>query len=429
MSSVEAYIVALSNPDPEVSAAAAQVLGSLGDARGIEPLIAVLRDDSSQIQGHAASALGVLGDPAAIEPLADLMGRTRWRTQWVVATALGRLGDARAVGPLVAALEDSGGRIGESEALGAVQGLTGDARQDFHAIVKGLEAGWQLSVGAAWGDATLCRAAIERMEVPGPPVRRDPAGPVDSSVLTLPIGATDWTSRTRSCLQALGVATHGDLARLGADDLLRVRNFGCASLLEVVTALGAHGLGLAEWDRGTRGSAPLGRSGISESVVRTLGDAGMATLHDVARRTARQLLRVPGIGRAAFGEIVHCLPRWRLALRWWHDDQYALPDAAGGPPYRPELVRYGSEALSLAVTRDYLDVVEVLLDAGVPVDIEWFAPFIEVEGPTETALALAQRLGHWDLASLLQARGATYQSSGDLRERRPVRLLDDEAFW
>ena len=54
------------------------------------------------------------------------------------------------------------------------------------------------------------------------------------------------STRSRKCMDRLGVSTMGELTRLTEEDLLAAPNFGRTSVAEIKTKLAAHGLSLAE---------------------------------------------------------------------------------------------------------------------------------------------------------------------------------------
>ncbi|MCX5772310.1 MAG: HEAT repeat domain-containing protein [Candidatus Hydrogenedentes bacterium] len=91
---------------PDVRGSAAIALEKLGDA-AVEPLIACLKDEDSDVRRRAAEVLGNLGDARGVVPnLCRQFGDEREGLRFMVARALGLLGDARAVEALLAQLED-----------------------------------------------------------------------------------------------------------------------------------------------------------------------------------------------------------------------------------------------------------------------------------------------------------------------------------
>jgi len=121
-----------------VRKAAAEALGSLNDARAIEPLTISLKDEDKDVRLTAAAALDALhwrpqkdeasaqywiskkvwepiaeiGQPA-VGPLIEVLTERNWSDCKAAAIVLGRIGDPRSIQPLIAALRNSGwGYIG-----------------------------------------------------------------------------------------------------------------------------------------------------------------------------------------------------------------------------------------------------------------------------------------------------------------------------
>lgn len=96
---------------------AAKVLGSIRDARAVEPLIRALGDKEGLVRESAAEALGQIKDPRAIDPLLKgLPGEKYYPTGMKFAFALGRMGDARAVEPLIKLLAGQDEEVKQSAA-------------------------------------------------------------------------------------------------------------------------------------------------------------------------------------------------------------------------------------------------------------------------------------------------------------------------
>jgi HEAT repeat protein len=105
---VEAHIARLLDTNAAVNArvSSAYRLGSLGDARAVEPLITVLGETESRIRQATAIALGQLRDARAVEPLVAALRDADNGVRESAATALGWLRDRRAVETLMWALRD-----------------------------------------------------------------------------------------------------------------------------------------------------------------------------------------------------------------------------------------------------------------------------------------------------------------------------------
>jgi HEAT repeat protein len=97
--------------DSDVRGNAARALGTIGDARAVEPLIIrALGDSDHGVRWNAAEALGKIGEPT-VEPLIRALVDGSNDVRQNAAQALGTIGDARAVEPLIRALGDSDWRV------------------------------------------------------------------------------------------------------------------------------------------------------------------------------------------------------------------------------------------------------------------------------------------------------------------------------
>jgi HEAT repeat protein len=100
-------VKSLDDPAPGVPDAAASALAALGDASAVTPLIAALDAVSWEARRAAAAALGRLGSPRAVDSLARaLRGDPDWRVRRAAAEALARNGNEPAIASLIAALRD-----------------------------------------------------------------------------------------------------------------------------------------------------------------------------------------------------------------------------------------------------------------------------------------------------------------------------------
>jgi HEAT repeat protein len=90
-------------------AAAAQILGKIGDNRAVESLIRALRDRDSPVREAAASALETIGPPA-VKPLIEALNDSRPDVRWAATRMLGRMG-APAVEPLTTALHNPSSQV------------------------------------------------------------------------------------------------------------------------------------------------------------------------------------------------------------------------------------------------------------------------------------------------------------------------------
>jgi HEAT repeat protein len=85
-------IVRNHNEDLLVRGRAAMMLGTLGDARAVDPLIEALDAPGFQTALHAVESLGKLGDKRAVEPLRRMLHNDHDKFRQAAREALTRLG-------------------------------------------------------------------------------------------------------------------------------------------------------------------------------------------------------------------------------------------------------------------------------------------------------------------------------------------------
>jgi len=90
---VKPVLPLLGDPEPEVRATAAELIGLLGDAGDAERLGARLEDSSGSVRRQAAIALGRLGAGSAVEGLKDALADPAPGVREGAAEALGSIGD------------------------------------------------------------------------------------------------------------------------------------------------------------------------------------------------------------------------------------------------------------------------------------------------------------------------------------------------
>ena len=96
---VDALVSLLEDSRPSTCIGAAEVLGGIGDRRGVKPLVTMLNDERCGVSTAAVRALGAIGDPGAVGALlaaAALRDETNFTLD--VMTALSALG-VRAMEP------------------------------------------------------------------------------------------------------------------------------------------------------------------------------------------------------------------------------------------------------------------------------------------------------------------------------------------
>jgi HEAT repeat protein len=102
---VEPLIKALADPDPVARGYAAEVLGTIGDARAYEPLLQMFRSDpDSEARIVAAHALARVGGSRALEPLLQAFNANVSGSNLALVSAIGHLRDPRVGDILLARL-------------------------------------------------------------------------------------------------------------------------------------------------------------------------------------------------------------------------------------------------------------------------------------------------------------------------------------
>jgi len=100
-------------------------LGSIGDARAVEPLITSLSDNDSWLRWNASEALGNIGDARAIEPLITTLDDEGFHVPLPAAGALGNIGKPAAEA-LIALLGDENHNFRDKGKAVFALGETGD---------------------------------------------------------------------------------------------------------------------------------------------------------------------------------------------------------------------------------------------------------------------------------------------------------------
>ncbi|ELZ34235.1 HEAT repeat domain-containing protein [Halorubrum tebenquichense] len=97
---------ALEADRPELRMAAANALGRLDDASGLQPLVGALDDGDERVRLRAAQACGTFADARAVPGLRDALGDEDPRVRRAAANALGEIGTDEALSPLLDLLSD-----------------------------------------------------------------------------------------------------------------------------------------------------------------------------------------------------------------------------------------------------------------------------------------------------------------------------------
>ena len=85
---VDTLIEMLNDPETDVRTQAAGALGSTGDTRAVKPLIKSLDDEAWPVRARGARALSVVGDPVAVYPISRLLSDPQWWVRYNAGFAL-----------------------------------------------------------------------------------------------------------------------------------------------------------------------------------------------------------------------------------------------------------------------------------------------------------------------------------------------------
>lgn len=138
---------ATKSPNEVIRRKSCDVLGRMGDPRGINPLIRLLSDSDVYVRRRAANALINLGDKKAVLPLINALSDTESKVRARAAEALGNIKDQQSVKPLIIALKDNRskvriasvialGKIGDSQAIHPIETLLNDHRSTVRSIAQ-----------------------------------------------------------------------------------------------------------------------------------------------------------------------------------------------------------------------------------------------------------------------------------------------------
>jgi HEAT repeat protein len=102
---VEKLINSLKDENWQVRWHTAEILGEIGDVRGVKPLINLLNDKNNGVQSNSVIALVKIGN-LGVEILIDNLNSKEWQIREHTAEILGEIGDVRGIVPLTRSLND-----------------------------------------------------------------------------------------------------------------------------------------------------------------------------------------------------------------------------------------------------------------------------------------------------------------------------------
>lgn len=124
---VQGLMQALQHGDSDMQSKASAALIKIGEP-AVEPLILALKDINPKVRWFAVCDLGSIGDARAVEPLSNAITTDPDRdVRWHAVDALGEIGDVRAIGPLRQSLKDEDSYVLEA-ARGALEKINAKKR-------------------------------------------------------------------------------------------------------------------------------------------------------------------------------------------------------------------------------------------------------------------------------------------------------------
>ena len=132
-SGLQALVKALEDDDPRVRLRAAQACGTFADPRAIPGLRDRL-DDDPRVRRAAANALGTIGTDEALAPLLDLLDDGDESIRRIAAGALGKASNPEPVEPLARALGDESAVVRNAAVYSVIELLSNVPTQQSHAV-------------------------------------------------------------------------------------------------------------------------------------------------------------------------------------------------------------------------------------------------------------------------------------------------------
>ncbi|SDF16472.1 HEAT repeat [Halorubrum xinjiangense] len=133
-SGLQALVGALDDDDPRVRLRAAQACGTFADARAVPGLRERLDDEEPRVRRAAANALGTIGTDQALSPLLDLLDDGDESIRRIAAGALGKASTPEPVEPLARALGDESAVVRNAAVYSVIELLSNVPTQQSHAV-------------------------------------------------------------------------------------------------------------------------------------------------------------------------------------------------------------------------------------------------------------------------------------------------------
>ncbi|ELZ49436.1 HEAT domain containing protein [Halorubrum distributum JCM 9100] len=133
-SGLQPLVGALDDEDPRVRLRAAQACGTFADARAVPGLRERLDDEEPRVRRAAANALGTIGTDQALSPLLDLLDDGDESIRRIAAGALGKASTPEPVEPLARALGDESAVVRNAAVYSVIELLSNVPTQQSHAV-------------------------------------------------------------------------------------------------------------------------------------------------------------------------------------------------------------------------------------------------------------------------------------------------------
>ena len=154
---VRPLVGALSDARAGIRRTAVDSLGDIGDPRAVWPLLAALGDASENVRRAAAAALAAIG-PLAVDPLIDALKSDEAQVSEAAVDSLGAIGDSRGIRPLLEILDHRSPAMREKagpRAGGHWRCRSGEAAdQSVERLEIRSATGCSQSAGRHWGRAS-----------------------------------------------------------------------------------------------------------------------------------------------------------------------------------------------------------------------------------------------------------------------------------
>ncbi len=153
------------------------------------------------------------------------------------------------------------------------------------------------------------------------------------SIMNIPVAQFELSVRSRNCLEKMGIQTLGDLTKVSELDLLGSKNFGETSLVEIREMLANKGLGIGQFVHEKEApeepvdlshltheeqallERPIADLNLSVRARKCMTRLGLATIGELVRKSADDLLECKNFGVTSLNEIREKLTGMNLRLR------------------------------------------------------------------------------------------------------------------